>query len=116
VTVNYSLVEPWLVPAQPVRLEWATFTEAADEAGMSRRYGGIHFAQGDLVGRALGRQVGARAWEKAQRFIAGAATPVADLNSQMSAIITQNNFDRVFRPYRLYLPTIAGPEMPIFVP
>jgi hypothetical protein len=34
----------------------------------------------------------------------------------MSAIITQNNFDRVFRPYRLYLPTIAGPEMPIFVP
>jgi hypothetical protein len=116
VTVNYSLVEPGLVPAQPVRLEWATFTEAADEAGMSRRYGGIHFAQGDLVGRALGRQVGARAWEKAQRFIAGAATPVADLNSQMSAIITQNNFDRVFRPYRLYLPTIAGPEMPIFVP
>jgi hypothetical protein len=60
--------------------------------------------------------VGARAWEKAQRFIAGAATPVADLSSQMSAIITQNNFDRVFRPYRLYLPTIAGPEMPIFVP
>jgi hypothetical protein len=30
--------------------EWATFTAAADEAGISRRYGGIHFARADLLG------------------------------------------------------------------
>lgn len=107
VTVNFSLVEPGLVPAQPVRLEWATFTEAANEAGMSRRYGGIHFAQGDLVGRALGRQVGTRAWTKAQGFFAGTAAPVADLSSQMTTIIAQNNYDRLFRPYRLFLPAIT---------
>lgn len=104
VTVDYSLVEPGLVPAQPVKLHWATFSEAADEAGISRRYGGIHFADGDLVGRALGRQIGARAWNKAQTFFAGTATPVTDMRSQLDAIIAQNNFDRVFRPYRFYLP------------
>lgn len=111
VTVNFSRVEPGLVPAQPVPLQWATFTEAANEAGLSRRYGGIHFAQGDLVGRALGRQVGARTWEKAQHFFVGTAAPVADLSSQTTAIIAQNNFDFIFRPYRFYLPTIARSEI-----
>lgn len=108
VTVNFSQVEPGLVPAQPVKLEWATFSAAADEAGISRRYGGIHFAQGDLVGRTLGRQVGARVWSKAETFFAGSATPVTDLSSQLAAIIAQNNFDRVFQPYSLYLPIVTS--------
>ena len=46
------------VPAAPVILSWATFTDAAAAAGLSRRYGGIHFERGDLQGRVLGRQVG----------------------------------------------------------
>ena len=46
------------VPAAPVTLSWATFTDAAAAAGLSRRYGGIHFERGDLQGRVLGRQVG----------------------------------------------------------
>jgi hypothetical protein len=49
-------------------LSWATFTEAADEAGMSRLYGGIHFRQGDLEGRRIGKLVGEQAWEKARGF------------------------------------------------
>jgi hypothetical protein len=32
-------------PASPVTLHWPTFEAAADEAGISRRYGGIHFRQ-----------------------------------------------------------------------
>lgn len=103
-TIDFSQVEPGLAITQPVTLQWATFTEAADEAGLSRRYGGIHFAQGDLVGRALGRQVGARVWTKAQTFFAGTATPVADLSTQIALIIALNNYDRVFNPYQLYLP------------
>jgi len=43
-------------------LSWATFSDAADQAGISRRYGGIHFVQGDLHGRAAvawsGRSMG----------------------------------------------------------
>ncbi|GHF53257.1 hypothetical protein HNQ07_003273 [Deinococcus metalli] len=41
-----------------VRLTWATFSDAADEAGLSRRYGGLHFRDADLAGRAAGRQIG----------------------------------------------------------
>lgn len=49
-----SKIEPGLTPAHPVTLSWATFADAADEAGMSRRYGGIHFRDADLAGRKLG--------------------------------------------------------------
>jgi hypothetical protein len=61
-----SKIEPDLTPASPVILCWKTFTEAADQAGISRRYGGIHFKAGDLAGRAIGRIVGYQAWIKAE--------------------------------------------------
>src|SRR5206468_2961712 len=48
-----SRVEPGLTPSRDVTLRWPTFSAAADEAGLSRRYGGIHFEQGDLAGREL---------------------------------------------------------------
>ena len=46
---------------------------AADQAGLSRRYGGIHFGDGDLLGRAMGRRVGTLAWEKAQAYFGRSA-------------------------------------------
>jgi hypothetical protein len=58
-------------PIEPVTLQWETFQEAADEAGMSRRYGGIHFQDGDLRGREVGKKVGALAFEKAQHYWEG---------------------------------------------
>jgi hypothetical protein len=64
-------------PRTPVTLSWATFCDAADEAGRSRRYGGIHFEDGDLEGRALGRKVAAVVWEKAQRHLRGTIESVA---------------------------------------
>ncbi len=60
-----SRIEPGLTPAQPVTLTWNTFTEAANQAGISRRYGGIHFEAGDLTGRATGRLIADQAWAKA---------------------------------------------------
>jgi hypothetical protein len=66
-----SRVEPGTTPAADVVLSWPTFSAAADQAGRSRRYGGIHFRDGDLVGRALGAMVGARAWEAAAELFAG---------------------------------------------
>jgi hypothetical protein len=58
-------------PLEAVVLQWETFQDAADEAGMSRRYGGIHFQDGDLRGRELGKKVGEVAFEKAQGFWLG---------------------------------------------
>jgi hypothetical protein len=58
-------------PTEPVVLQWETFQEAADEAGLSRRYGGIHFQDGDLRGRELGKKVGSWVFEKAQAYWQG---------------------------------------------
>ncbi len=59
------------MPASDLTLRWATFSAAANQAGMSRRQGGIHFEQGDLVGRAPGWLVANQAWAKAQTYISG---------------------------------------------
>lgn len=40
---------------------------------MSRRYGGIHFAQGHLTGRVLGRIIGAAVWTKVKTYFDGTA-------------------------------------------
>jgi hypothetical protein len=69
-----SGVEPGAVPAQDVTLAWSTFSEAADQAGISRRYGGIHFKEGDIQSRTMGRKIGAQAWAKARAYFAGAAS------------------------------------------
>jgi hypothetical protein len=58
-------------PANPVTLTWPTFTEAATEAGLSRRYGGIHLQTGDFHGRALGKQVAGFVWSMGQNYING---------------------------------------------
>jgi PAP2 superfamily len=66
-----STVEPGVTPSHSVTLSWATFTEAADQAGISRRYGGIHFKADDLVGRQIGRRVAEAVWKKASGYING---------------------------------------------
>ncbi|MBK8814118.1 MAG: phosphoesterase [Methylococcaceae bacterium] len=63
-----SRVEPGLVPTNDTVLYWATFTDAADEAGISRRFGGIHFIDGDLESRKLGRVIGQNAWNKSKVY------------------------------------------------
>ena len=59
-------------PSKPVTLEWATYYDAADQAGISRLYGGIHIAADDFAGRRIGSRVGKQAWALAERFFAGA--------------------------------------------
>jgi hypothetical protein len=71
IAAGSSRVEPGATPATDVVLSWPTFTDAAVQAGRARRYGGIHFRDGDLVGQALGAMVGARAWEAATDLLGG---------------------------------------------
>jgi hypothetical protein len=68
-----SRIEPGAVPLLPTVLTWPTFTVALDEAGNSRRQGGIHFLDADLGGPALGDAVGANAWTKALSLFRGDA-------------------------------------------
>ena len=68
-----SFIEPGATPLLPTPLVWPTFSSARDDAGMSRRYGGIHFPDADLSGRDLGASVGQSAWAKAQTYFTGTA-------------------------------------------
>ncbi len=58
-------------PSEVIVLQWPTFQDAAEEAGISRRYGGIHFQDGDLRGRVAGTQIGAQAFAVAQAYWTG---------------------------------------------
>ena len=73
-----SRFEPGTTPGESVILSWDTFTEAADQSGLSRIYGGIHFDDGDLNGRALGRDVARDAFAAAMGYIQGIGDGRAD--------------------------------------
>lgn len=55
-------------PSVPLTLQWATYYDAADQAGQSRIWGGIHIEADDFDGRRTGAQVGARALAHAAQF------------------------------------------------
>ena len=62
-------------PSVEVRLQWATYFDAADQAGQSRVNGGIHIRPDDFVGRRLGNEVGLLAFAKAGTYFDGTAVP-----------------------------------------
>jgi hypothetical protein len=64
-------------PTTAVSLEWATYYDAADQAGQSRLFGGIHIQADDFTGRKLGSRCGVAAWSLAEEYFAGAVKPGA---------------------------------------
>lgn len=55
-------------PEADVVLQWASFADAADQAGLSRLYGGIHVRADDLAGRIMGESIGQAAWQRVQQY------------------------------------------------
>ena len=62
-------------PTTDIRLERATYYDAADQAGQSRLFGGIHVQADDFTGRIMGAQCGTAAWARAQLYYAGQVAP-----------------------------------------
>ena len=60
-------------PSRAVTLQWATYFDAADQAGISRVFGGIHIPADDLEGRTIGSGCGRDAWALAERYFRGDA-------------------------------------------
>jgi hypothetical protein len=60
-----------LGPSADIVLRWATYYDAADQAGQSRLYGGIHIQADDFNGRIVGSTCGIDAWALARRYYAG---------------------------------------------
>ena len=59
-------------PTTDIKLQWATYYDASDQAGQSRLWGGIHIQADDFAGRRIGSQCGKMAWTIAQRYYSGA--------------------------------------------
>jgi len=61
-------------PSAPLTLQWASYYDAADQAGISRIWGGIHPPIDNLIGRRIGAQVGKDVWALAKRYFDGSVT------------------------------------------
>jgi len=66
-----------LGPTQDIELEWATYFDAADQAGQSRLFGGIHIQADDFTGRRLGSLCGRAVWQLVQGYWSGSVDPNA---------------------------------------
>jgi hypothetical protein len=62
-------------PTKDLTVQWATYFDAADQAGISRLYMGIHISPDDVDGRTIGSACGTAAWALATRYFDGTARP-----------------------------------------
>jgi hypothetical protein len=60
-------------PTTDVALQWASYYDAADQAGISRLYMGIHISADDFEGRQIGDLCGRGAWSLAEHYFDGSA-------------------------------------------
>jgi hypothetical protein len=70
-TIKAGSLKFELGPTKDIRLEWATYYDAADQAGQSRLWGGIHTQADDFTGREIGSECGQAAWSLAKRYYSG---------------------------------------------
>jgi len=70
IPANFGRVEKDIhpIPAVDTTISFATFSDAANQAGLSRLYGGIHFEDDNVIGQAVGLAVARQAWEKALTY------------------------------------------------
>ena len=62
-------------PSEELTLQWAKYFDAADEAGISRLYGGIHVTPDDFAGRIMGSTIGQEAFTLAMQYFNGIPEP-----------------------------------------
>jgi hypothetical protein len=62
-------------PTQDTTIQWATYFDAADQAGISRLFMGIHVPSDDVEGRKIGATCGKDAMALALRYFEGIARP-----------------------------------------
>ena len=92
-----SRFEPGITPAVAETLAWDSFTDAAEEAGLSRIFGGIHFEDGDVNGRTLGRQAAREVWNEANGFILGLNGETAETPAAADAVVdTARGYQTLF--------------------
>lgn len=79
----------------PVVLQWETLTEAAEEAGISRLYGGIHIQDGNLNGLEVGREVASNAEVRWDALFTRGGNDIITADSEGGLIIAGAGDDTV---------------------
>ncbi len=82
-------------PSQPITLQWATYYDAADQAGISRIWGGIHPPIDNLAGRRAGSQCGKGVWALARTYWDGSVTntPITLVMRKLDAAASEIRFN-----------------------
>ncbi|MDC0936935.1 vanadium-dependent haloperoxidase [Pirellulales bacterium] len=75
VTFSTDFLDFEVGPSEELTLQWATYFDAADEAGISRLWGGIHVPADDFAGRVMGSSIGIEAFRFAQEHFRPAPEP-----------------------------------------
>jgi hypothetical protein len=73
-------------PSDTLKLQFATYFDASDQASISRLYGGIHPPADDFAGRRIGHLVGPAAYALALRYFAGVPEPASALLVTIGAL------------------------------
>jgi len=94
-------------PSADVMMQWATYYDAADEAGLSRLWGGIHPRADDFPGRTRGALVGIAAFEKAADMYVGASPCVVAGDVNGDGIVDGLDIAGFLRASQGY-PPVAG--------
>ncbi len=96
-TFDSDFLEFEFGPSSEFTLQWATYFDAADEAGISRLWGGIHVPADDFAGRIMGSAIGLDAFEFARQFFTGPGDidgdghyTCDDVDALVTAIATQS--------------------------
>lgn len=87
-----------LGPSAPVDLQWATYYDAADQAGQSRRWGGIHPSEDDYHGRVIGSMAGKAAFALAEQYWTG--TILTDSTPPTLTFLEGGSAKLAWRPVR----------------
>ncbi len=67
IPANFGRVEPGVPPVATV-IAYKRFSDAVNDAGMSRLYGGIHFKDDNTAGQLIGNAAGQLAYDKAKKL------------------------------------------------
>jgi hypothetical protein len=81
---------------EPVVLRWSTLTEAAEEAGINRLYGGIHIQDGNLRGLDIGEDVASQAETRWQALFTRGGDDILHCDRKGGLVIAGAGDDEVY--------------------
>lgn len=101
-----------LGPTTDVALQWATYYDAADQAGQSRIWGGIHILADDFGGRRMGAAIGANVYDKARTYWAPPPTHIGTGTGSPSPTPTPTPSPIATGTAAMSTPTVGGGSTP----